>query len=147
MKYILLSLLLLFSCGGPGTPGIPAANPPVYIPHSNFTEAEVESAMFSYWSEISNRAYKCQTILGSWVYFVNEKSAKKNYHGVCYFMPRIMVVNCSNSVNTNHLITDKTIWWSCQTYFLDDDFVHNKVYSDNDIILITRGIRTGEYGL
>jgi hypothetical protein len=85
-------------------------------------------------------------MLGSKVYFVHSESGEKNFGGRCDFMPEVVVVKCHNSVGTNHLIRDKTIWWACSVH-LQDDYIHNQVISEVDMKFLTDGIGSGKYGL
>ncbi len=143
MKYLLALSVLLFCCASQPAKVQAPAHP--NTPHSHFTEAQVESATFSFWAEIARRTYKCYSLLGIPAYFIHTESAKKNFGSRCVFTPEVVVVDCHNSVGTNHLINNKVIYWECSTYLIDD-YVHVQVSSEYEIQDLVKGVESGEYG-
>lgn len=143
MKYLLLCFLLA-SCTV--VPRTSVDHPHPKYPHTHFSEAQVESAMFKFWSPILQRQRKCVGSLGITQRFVSPERDRSYYGDRCEVMPDIAVVRCSNSVDTNHHINSKVIMWACSMYLMDD-YPFIQVVSEVEVADLLKGLKDGRYGL
>jgi hypothetical protein len=140
MKYI-LALAVAFILGCYGTVVENKVEHPTGI-HSHYTEAQVESAMFEFYHSVAVSRRKCVGVLGIPRYFISPERDKKYYGDKCDSMPTLEVVKCSSSVNTNHLISSKVIYWACSMYFLDD-YVYVSIVSEVEVAGLIKLLREG----